>query len=510
MEARPNLSIFSKIGKFLDNISKPPILALARPVPKKNLTALVHAYGQNQEVQQIANLVIFAGNRDDISEMDKEQREVLNELLLLVDKYDLWGKVALPKTHNSSAVPDLYSWVRSLGGVFVNPALTEPFGLTILEASASGVPVVATQDGGPSVILKKLRNGVCIDPLDYKAIGSAIYKIIANPTIWSNYSESGISRVEAIYSWSSHVNRYIELLDEINAVKKVYRINLKPSKQLFRAKDLIITGLDNTLTSSNAEEVSKFAKMIELNQGELGFGLATSRSWEDAKAILELHKLPEPVFYIARAGTEIFYPNDQEPDRKWRRQIDHRWEPLEIRKLLEEFPWLELQEEEHQTFHKISYYLNSPDSQKRLKEIRHNLWSARLRCRLMFSYGGYLDILPERASLGLAVKHIWMKWGLDPMKILGIGVSGNEHGLVIGANHGAVLHNHNGELNSLQRNKSIYFTRADGINGIFEALAHYDFAKDLPNLSNFLHVPATLEDATNTELLQKKFYLKWL
>lgn len=36
-------------------------------------------------------------------------------------------------------------------GVFVNIALQEPFGLTVIEAAAHGVPTVATKNGGPVV-----------------------------------------------------------------------------------------------------------------------------------------------------------------------------------------------------------------------------------------------------------------------------------------------------------------------------------------------------------------------
>jgi glycosyltransferase involved in cell wall biosynthesis len=44
-------------------------------------------------------------------------------------------------------------------GVFANVALQEPFGLTIIEAAAHGVPVVATKWGGPTDILDTLKNG---------------------------------------------------------------------------------------------------------------------------------------------------------------------------------------------------------------------------------------------------------------------------------------------------------------------------------------------------------------
>ncbi|NIV35682.1 MAG: glycosyltransferase, partial [Anaerolineae bacterium] len=71
-------------------------------------------------------------------------RDVLTRLLLDIDRYDLYGHVAYPKHHRPNDIPDLYRIAAKSKGVFVNPALTEPFGLTLIEAAASGLPMVAT------------------------------------------------------------------------------------------------------------------------------------------------------------------------------------------------------------------------------------------------------------------------------------------------------------------------------------------------------------------------------
>ena len=49
-------------------------------------------------LQALANLVIIAGNRDDIREMSDGPQGVLTELLLVADCYDLYGRVALAET----------------------------------------------------------------------------------------------------------------------------------------------------------------------------------------------------------------------------------------------------------------------------------------------------------------------------------------------------------------------------------------------------------------------------
>ena len=117
----------------------------------------MQAYGESKALQERANLVIVAGNRDDIQSMDEAQQQVLTDLLLALDRYDLWGKVALPKHHAVEDMPELYRLATRRGGVFVNPALTEPFGLTLIEAAASGLPIVVTEDGGPKDITSNCR-----------------------------------------------------------------------------------------------------------------------------------------------------------------------------------------------------------------------------------------------------------------------------------------------------------------------------------------------------------------
>lgn len=134
--------------RHLDSPTKPLILALSRPDKRKNIVSLIEAYGQSEQLQQLANLLIIAGNRDDIDDLERGAQEVFHEILVAVDRYDLYGKVMLPKHHRRDEVPMIYRIAAATRGVFVNPALTEPFGLTLIEAAASGLPIVATEDGG--------------------------------------------------------------------------------------------------------------------------------------------------------------------------------------------------------------------------------------------------------------------------------------------------------------------------------------------------------------------------
>lgn len=47
-----------QIMRFFTNPHKPTILALSRPDPKKNVTTLLKAFGENQALRELANLVV--------------------------------------------------------------------------------------------------------------------------------------------------------------------------------------------------------------------------------------------------------------------------------------------------------------------------------------------------------------------------------------------------------------------------------------------------------------------
>ncbi|HLR47277.1 MAG TPA: glycosyltransferase, partial [Deinococcales bacterium] len=65
-----------EIGRFLTAPDKPMVLAISRPDRRKNIGALVEAYGRDPELRELANLVIFAGVRKDIEQLDDNEREV--------------------------------------------------------------------------------------------------------------------------------------------------------------------------------------------------------------------------------------------------------------------------------------------------------------------------------------------------------------------------------------------------------------------------------------------------
>ncbi|CAN6284903.1 unnamed protein product [Urochloa humidicola] len=200
--------IWAEVMRFLTNPHKPMILALSRPDPKKNITTLVKAFGECRPLRELANLTLIMGNRDDIDDMSAGNASVLTAVLKLIDKYDLYGSVAFPKHHNQADVPEIYRLAAKMKGVFINPALVEPFGLTLIEAAAHGLPIVATKNGGPVDITNALSNGLLVDPHEHNAISDALLKLVADKNLWQECRRNGLRNIH-LYSWPEHCRTYL-------------------------------------------------------------------------------------------------------------------------------------------------------------------------------------------------------------------------------------------------------------------------------------------------------------
>ncbi|KAL9223960.1 hypothetical protein vseg_000041 [Gypsophila vaccaria] len=204
----PDPPIWTEVMRFFSNPRKPMILALARPDPKKNITTLVKAFGECRPLRELANLTLIMGNRDGIDEMSGTSSSVLLSVLKLIDKYDLYGQVAYPKHHKQADVPEIYSLAAKTKGVFVNPAFIEPFGLTLIEAAAHGLPMVATKNGGPVDIQRVLDNGLLVDPHDQQSIADALLKLVADKQLWAKCRQNGLKNIH-LYSWPAHCKTYL-------------------------------------------------------------------------------------------------------------------------------------------------------------------------------------------------------------------------------------------------------------------------------------------------------------
>ena len=480
-QKQTKITLRRELHRFWAKPEKPFILALCRPDHRKNIAGLIEAYGMDKELQAIANLAIFAGIRNDIKSMEDNEKLVLTEMLLQMDRFDLYGKLAIPKKHDfATEVPALYRMCAQSRGVFVNPALVEPFGLTLIEASACGLPIVATNDGGPVDIVRNCSSGILVDVSRTEAVGEAIKKILIDQNFWDTCSNNGINGVRRHYSWKTHsessVSEYYRQLPtfrEDNNMKTVGKqTSEKPSfgRRLTSLGKLLISDIDNTLIGNN-DSLYKLLDLLDMNRTEIAWGVATGRSLELTLEAMTEFNIPMPDILICSVGTEMYYGPDLRMDKGWQQHISHLWKPETIKLTLADFDFLVFQEAEGQRSHKISYYLENKEN--RLAKVRQALDERKLRCQVIYSHNQFLDILPYRASKGKAVNYLRYKYEFLPRNVMVAGDSGNDADMLQGRTRGLVVGNHSEELAHLKDAPRVYFSQGEYAAGIIEGLYHY-------------------------------------
>ncbi|MCF6249230.1 MAG: HAD-IIB family hydrolase [Desulfobacula sp.] len=472
-------SLKRELNRFFQYPDKPIVLAVCRPDKRKNIEGLVQAYGENHDLQAMANLAVFAGIRKDISKMGENERDVLTRMLLMMDKYNLYGKMAIPKKHNfEHEVPELYRIVADKKGVFVNPALTEPFGLTLLESLACGLPIVATNDGGPKDIISNCKSGSLVDPKDTVAIAQAIKRLIAHSGFWNKQSKNGIMNTRKFYTWDSHVDTYMETVGQLYKECEATAIHVrKPvhsiGRRLAGLNRMLITDIDNTLLGGDDYESAQLMAFLQKNREHMGFGVATGRVFNSALEVLKKHDVIPPDIIISGVGSQINYGLKHHHDNGWTSHISKNWKPEMMAERLKEINFIRLQANKNQTLHKLSYIMTP--GKDRLARIHHVLTKNRFVYTLIYSHGKYLDLLPSRASKGKAIRYLSYKWGIPLKNILVCGDSGNDEKMLKGDTCAVVVGNHSPELDILKSCKNVYFSKKTFAGGILEGSFHYDF-----------------------------------
>ena len=100
--------------------------------------------------------------------------------------------------------------------IFVLPSIREPFGLVLLEAMATEVPVIATASGGPLDIIRSGINGILVPPKDSSALANAVIIVLNNKELARTMGLAAREKVEQEFSVEKMVEEtekvYLSLL----------------------------------------------------------------------------------------------------------------------------------------------------------------------------------------------------------------------------------------------------------------------------------------------------------
>ena len=98
--------------------------------------------------------------------------------------------------------------------ISILPSLREAQGITILEAMARRVPVVATAVGGIPEVITDGIDGLLVPPADPPALAGAIVRLLGDPSLRERIGEAGYRTVAARYSIDAQVRRIETIYDE--------------------------------------------------------------------------------------------------------------------------------------------------------------------------------------------------------------------------------------------------------------------------------------------------------
>jgi len=166
-------------------VAGPFILHVGTLEPRKNLPNLIRAFARLRRERGIPHRLVLAG-------APGWGGEPLREIAAgegVADHVVLPGRVA------KELLPILYG----AADVFAYPSLYEGFGLPVIEAMASGTPIVASDRGA----LPEIAGGGArlVDPTDCDAIAGAIGELLDNPAQAAALTAEGLKRA-AQFSWA--------------------------------------------------------------------------------------------------------------------------------------------------------------------------------------------------------------------------------------------------------------------------------------------------------------------
>jgi glycosyltransferase involved in cell wall biosynthesis len=87
--------------------------------------------------------------------------------------------------------------------ILINPSIVEPFGISIVEAMASGVPVIATNVGGIPEIINHGSTGFLVPPASPEKLAASINSLLSDFYLRAKFGDASRKRVMGKFTWNN-------------------------------------------------------------------------------------------------------------------------------------------------------------------------------------------------------------------------------------------------------------------------------------------------------------------
>ena len=193
-----NIKLFSreyKVSGYFSQGNKKVVLFVGRLVEKKGVTYLIEA------MKYIDAKLVIVGKGPLENELKQQAKELGDRVLFLGDK-----------THEELKV------IYASADIFAAPSVTakdgdkEGFGLVLLEAMASGLPVVSCKSGGIMDLITDGVDGLLVEEKDVMAIRGNIQSLIQDEALRRRLSEQALIKASH-FDYSEIARRYSEIME---------------------------------------------------------------------------------------------------------------------------------------------------------------------------------------------------------------------------------------------------------------------------------------------------------
>lgn len=181
----------------------PIVLYVGRVDPEKSIKNVVQAFRLVSAKMPEVRLVVVG---------DGTSRAGLIELaedLGISDKVYFPGKI-MP--------PDLME-IYKIGTLFATASETETQGIVLIEAAATGLPLVAVDAGAVRELCQNRRNGVLCEPGDIEALARGMMRIIKDPELCKRYSQGSLE-IAKLHDLNRTLKRFEEIYEEAINLKQ--------------------------------------------------------------------------------------------------------------------------------------------------------------------------------------------------------------------------------------------------------------------------------------------------
>lgn len=159
--------------------------------PVKNISGVIKVFKQIQDSVP-ANLVLIGDGPE------------------LPKAHDLVAELGLEANVFFLGIQDAIDELLAQTDLLLQPSRHESFGLTALEAMATGVPVVLTNQGGTGELIESGVSGLLADPDDEDGMAAWAIEVLSAEDRWREVSEAARRRAVERFDQGKVVNRYLE------------------------------------------------------------------------------------------------------------------------------------------------------------------------------------------------------------------------------------------------------------------------------------------------------------